>query len=279
MKRLAWCGLAWLVLGGCVHQGGARVSGGDPSASLEFSRDGVKLGSATVAQLQQATPVVTFTAFDAYYQRPKTWRALDLGAVLAHQFPGVVLTQVEFVLRARDGYTVPISGARLLEGGAYLAFADADGPWEPIGAMKADPAPFYVVWRGDAQQDLATHPRPWALASVAIEPFERVFPKVVPPGTPSAQVSRGFALFREQCVRCHAINQEGGRVGPELNVPRNITEYRDEAFLRAWLANPSSFRVSAMPSFAWLPPADVDAVLAYLQAMAHAKVDVAGGAH
>jgi mono/diheme cytochrome c family protein len=199
--------------------------------------------------------------------------------VLQRVFAGVELTQVEFVLRASDGYTVPLSGSRLLESGAYLAFADAAGPWEPIGAMKADPAPFYLVWRGEAQQDLATHPRPWSLASIAVEPFERVFPKVVPPAGAGAPVQRGFALFREQCVRCHAINQQGGRVGPELNVPRNITEYRDEAFLRAWLADPSSFRLSAMPAFAGLPREDVDALLAYLRAMAGAKVEVGPVAH
>ena len=59
----------------------------------------------------------------------------------------------EFILRASDGYTVPISGQRLLELGAYIAFADLDVPeWEPIGTQKAHPGPFYLVWRGPGQQ-------------------------------------------------------------------------------------------------------------------------------
>ncbi len=168
---------------------------------------------------------------------------------------------------------MPLSGERLLEG-AYLAWADADGAWAPIGTQRANPGPWYLVWK--SQTDLTTHPRPWALARISRERFETVFPLLVPPGD-DAQVARGFGLFRDFCVRCHALNQQGGRVGPELNVPQNVTEYRDEAFLRAWIADPSVYRISVMPPSPQLSDADLTALLAYLKAMKATKVPVEPG--
>ncbi len=265
MKRL----LALLLLS-CAHV----TPAGDDTATLQFSRDGADRGSFTLAQLRARVPEETVTGFDPYYQRVKTWRALPLEPVLRLAFPTGELERLEFTLRASDGYTVPLSGERLLEGGAYLAFADASGPWEPIGEKHANPGPWYLVWK--TQVDLTTHPRPWALASIAIEPFERVFPRVVPRSA-DARVQRGFALFRQQCLKCHALNQQGGRVGPELNVPRNITEYRDEAFLRAWIRNPLAFRISVMPPSPHLGEEELSALLAYLAAMKDSKLDVTLG--
>jgi mono/diheme cytochrome c family protein len=259
----------------------APTSSGDDAAVLGFSKHGGPVTRRSLKELKARFPVERWTAFDPYYQRPKTWLALPIAPVLEDAFPGEDLKAVDFVLTASDGYTVPISGARLLEGGAYLAFADADGPWQPIGPKGAWPGPWYLVWRGEAQQDLTTYPRPWALARIAIERFEDVYPKVVPPkgeGPADDGVQRGFRLFRTLCFKCHAINRQGGSVGPELNVPRNITEYRDEAFLRAWIRNPFSFRVSVMPPSPQLSEEELDALLAYLRAMAAVKVPVAAPA-
>jgi len=263
-----------LLIISCAHSPTPSPAGRD-DATLRFRENGVKRGTFTLAQLKAAVAEESVTGFDPYYQRPKRWRALLLKPVLRLAFPQGELERLEFTLRARDGYTVPISGARLLEGGAYLAFADAEGPWEPIGTNRADPSPWYLVWKEPNQLNLATHPRPWALDSIAIEPFEAVFPLVVP-ASKERQVVEGFALFREYCVKCHAINQQGGRVGPELNVPQNVTEYRDEAFLRAWIKNPFTFRVSAMPPSPQLSDADVTSLLRYLASMKGSKIEVTG---
>ena len=259
----------------CAH----LTPAGDDTATLRLAENGQERGTFTLAQLRARVAEETVSGFDPYYQRVKHWRALPLEPVLRLAFPEGDLRGKEFTLRASDGYTVPISGSRLLEGGAYLAFADADGAWEPIGAQHANPGPWYLVWKGAEQVDLTTHPRPWALASLSIEPFETVFPLVVPK-TADPKVQHGFALFRQQCLKCHALNQQGGRVGPELNVPRNVTEYRDEAFLRAWIRNPFAFRVSVMPASPQLGEDEITALLAYLAAMKDAKIQVrAPGAH
>lgn len=260
-----------LLLAGC----GQPSAQADVGEILRFARDGEALLSLTKGELSAAIPAETFTAFDPYYRRAKTFRALPLAAVLAKGFPGVDLAREELVLRARDGYAVPMTGALLLEKGGYIAVADVEvSGWEPIGPQRANPGPFYLVWREAGQGDLERYPRPWQLAEIEIARFETLYPHVTPPGLPAdAPAMQGLRLFREQCIRCHAVNREGGRVGPDLNVPQSIVEYRPEAQIRAYIVNPLQFRYGAMPAHPHLREPDLDALLAYFHAMKERKHD------
>ncbi len=244
----------------------------DPGATLTFRRDGRVVRTLTLGELRAHVPTVTVHAYDPYYAREKTFLALPVDRVVAEGF-GADVHGVDFVLRARDGYAVPFTAAKLLEPGGHVAFADADVPgWEPIGPQRANPAPFYVVWARPEQQSLETHPRPWQLASIEIAPFETTYPHVVPRGG-GADAMRGFAIFRTTCFACHAVNREGGRVGPELNVPQSIVEYRPEAQIRAYVRNPRAFRYGNMPPHPHLSDADLDALVAYFRAMKDQKHD------
>lgn len=251
-------------------------------AELTFAVEGKTVRSVRRKDLVAAVGTTEFTAYDPYYNQPKTYRALPLHAVLAHGFEGqnLDLPSLHFVLRAKDGYTVPIEGKRLLEDGGHIAIDDLDEKhgWQPIGPQQVSPAPYYLVWSKDSQKDLTTHPRPWQLATIEVSKFERSFPKTVPVGAPEGgQAWAGFALFREQCIRCHAINQQGGKVGPDLNVPQNITEYRPIEQIRAYIRNPRAFRYGNMPANPHLDEDDLDALLGYLTAMKDLKDDPGSG--
>ena len=246
-----------------------------PDASLAFVHDGRAVRTLSLAQILTSIPKEEFQAFDPYYVRDKRYRAVPLAKVIELGFKGDLdhFVDVDFVLRAKDGYAVPLPGAQVMEPGGYIAFRDLDAPaWEPIGPQHANPGPFYVVWKEKAQASLETHPRPWQLASIEISPFEKTYPHVVPTGG-DAKAMHGFALFRGQCFKCHAMNQEGGHVGPELNVPQSIVEYRPEAQIRAYIRNPLTFRYGNMPAHPMLTEGDLDDLIAYFQAMKALKHD------
>ena len=163
-----------------------------------------------------------------------------------------------WVFSARDGYQARITAAEATasEAKPFLAIRDMDASegWERIqqGKERLSPGPFYLVWQlrpGVAQ--IPKLPWPYQLAEIRIrnigEAQEKLFPKTA---DHAESVTRGFEVFQRNCLACHSLNLEGGVLGPELNIPKNILEYRERKQLKKFVANPSSFRAgSKMPAF------------------------------
>jgi mono/diheme cytochrome c family protein len=253
-------------------------------ATLKFERDGALLRELSLAELRRACHEQAVELDDPYYGRRKRFQACPLREVLEAGFGNELAdaATADFFLRARDGYTRPASGARLLEPGGFLAFADLSNPggadWEPIDRRRVDPAPFYLVWAGPGQQDEHRYPWPYQLAVIERAPFEREFPHTLPTGEPKGSPAwTGFAVFRGECVACHAVNGEGGRVGPDLNVPRSIVEYRPADQIKAYVRDPRSFRYTSMPPHPDLSDSQLDGLVAYFRAMSQRKRDPGSG--
>lgn len=244
--------------------------------AIQFKKLGRDVKALDLDAILASIPTETIKQVDPYYNKEKTYRGVPLARLVEMGFRGEEgLPTKEFVLRALDGFTVPLRGAKVFEEGAYVAFEDVEVPgWEPIGQQRANPAPFYLVWAKKEQTNLETHPRPYQLASIEIADFESVFPHTVPKGVAEGEPARrGFATFREQCIHCHAINRQGGRVGPELNVPQSIVEYRPADQIKAYIKDPLAFRYSTMPPHPKMTDQDLDDVVAYFTAMKDRKRD------
>ncbi len=255
-------------------------------ARLTFSRDGESVGALTRADLEACCEPRVVALDDPYYGSRKRFLAVPLARVLARGFGAELagtLASADLLLRARDGYTRTANGAQLLAEGGFLALADADradGGFDPIDRRRVDPAPFYLVWTGAGQTDPEHWPWPYQLVEIEIADFAKSFPHVAPEGAPEAGPERaGFAIFRRQCIACHAINGEGGSVGPDLNVPRSIVEYRPAEQIKAFVRNPRSFRYTSMPAHEQLSDADLDALIAYFRFMSAHKHDPGAGPH
>jgi cytochrome c2 len=230
----------------------------------------------TLAQLLALSPKVEVAARDDEYGgRRKRYAAFLLTPVLQKAWRRTSFGDEEVLLKAADGYVVSMPAQKLVTERAHVAFDDLDVPgFEPVGPKKVSPAPFYLVWPRDDQHDLGAYPRPYQLVSIALASFESRFAHTLPTGEVEGSAAmRGFAIFKRICVHCHAINREGGRVGPELNVPKNVTEYWSEQQIKAYVRNPLAFRYGNMPPNPQLSDVDLDHLIAYLRAMAKRKHD------
>jgi mono/diheme cytochrome c family protein len=251
-------------------------------AELRFERDGRLVRALPLAELRAGCGVAVVEVDDPYYGRRKRFLACPLAKVLELGFGAAAGgdPDASYFLRARDGYVRPASGRRLAEPGGWLAFADADlgagepPRFEPIDRRQLDPGPFYLVWQGEGQSEPHRYPWPYQLVAIEIAPFETRFPNTLPrSASADSPAWAGFAIFAGECIACHAVNGEGGTVGPELNVPRSIVEYRPEAQIKAFVRDPQSFRYTSMPAHPHLTDADLDALVAYFRAMAGRKRD------
>ena len=268
------CWVVWALFAACLGAGCTRdrdQKASAPQGTLAFEREGQSSGSLSVAAVLQRLKTFEVDTWDPYYKADKRFLAVAAPALIALAFDvseGELKTGT-FVFRAADGYAVTVEGKRLIEDGGFVAFDDLDVPgFSPIGPRQVSPAPAYLVWRGKARKNLETHPRPWQITTVDWVSPAALYPHTRPEGVEAdSAAARGHAVFLERCIRCHAINREGGKLGPDLNVPQSIVDYRPEAQIRAYVKNPLTFRYGSMPANPDLKPSDLDALLAYFRVM------------
>ncbi len=209
--------------------------------------------------------------YDPYFNKTKRYEAFRLTDVmmrgLAERWQAPEFSDVAFV--ALDGYQPVMDLERVGEKPeAWLAFRDVDhgSGFEPFGEKKIDFSPYYLVWTGDHQRFTTGYPWPNQVVKIVLLRFQNRYPAVYPKKVKeTSDVWQGFRLFRQRCLTCHAMDREGGWLGPDLLMPKGIVTYRDDAFLKAYIRKPSDFRYSKMPDNEDLGGKALDQIIAYLK--------------
>lgn len=255
-------------------------SGRKTNAKLTISKGSMQ-HDLTDEDFRQQLHLATIEIEDPVYLKRKRYAGYWLSDIF--NLAGIQFDRKDvWIFSALDGYQARIAVVDVINSKAkpFVAIRDLDAPdgWEQIkqGKEWLSPAPHYLVWQ--TQTHVATSiklPWPYQMASIRIrdvdEAQQKLFPKA---DNRSEAVVRGFETFRQNCLSCHSLNLEGGVLGPELNVPRNILEYREAKILKDFIANPSSFRAkSKMPAFgSSLSRQSVDDVLEYLSWIGQHKI-------
>lgn len=179
-----------------------------------------------------------------------TFAAVSLAAVLDAVYGDAWREDSDslLVFGCLDGYApvIPIQRVRAHRG--WLAFGRPDRKLFSIdkfesGARRIVPTgPFYLIWENlddPAVLEEGDYGWPYQLVRVDWVPSAERFPKSTPGPDVAPQVRSGFRAFLIHCVRCHAINGEGGTLSTELNRPVPAVRLREGEWLSRWIDDPS----------------------------------------
>jgi mono/diheme cytochrome c family protein len=221
-------------------------------------------------------------ARDISYRVPMTYRAVPVASLLA----GITLPDSSVIEAvALNGFVAQIPPGLLLntdesKAVAWLAIEPQDRPWPPLPHKDENAGPFYIVWTGAEVGSIRSEQWPYQLAKLKSQPSPAArWPALAvdPALPPTDPVRAGQALFFVQCLTCHKLNGAGAaNVGPDLNVPRNPTEYFTPQGLHDLIRDPRAVRTwpaQAMPGFPpdYLSDHEIDLVIGYLKHMAGRK--------
>lgn len=193
---------------------------------------------------------------DPAYKTAKEYQTYPLAEILNKITVPDSLKKDELVIvfTCADGYKVSMAYSDAIIEQGFIAFKDnaaaANNNWLDFkfGKQTMTPAPFYLVWPKKGLDEWR-YPWPFQLVSLSLQPASVYFGAAAPVHA-DARINNGFVLFSRYCIRCHSVNLSGGKVGPELNIPKNITEYFKEQELSGFILNATVFRAGTkMPNF------------------------------
>lgn len=250
----------------------------DPMLSFAFPTQEKEMAfenKLTLKELKQKIPAKEIRYFDPLLRKPKVYLAFPIAQVLDAGFGkdwrNSMYSDVE--LEALGGKEKSSTKTYLLkDDGGYLAFQDVESKsWEAVksvggGGSEMNPGPFYLFWISTDRSTLEEYPWFLSLSKLRLLRFEDQYTLVTPRGAKvGSDVYRGYDIFRGQCFKCHSINRQGGKIGPDLNAPKSITTYREPKMIKEFIKNPSKYRYSSMPDFDHLTDAELDDLIAFFK--------------
>jgi mono/diheme cytochrome c family protein len=270
-RKNAWMAASLLLIGG-------GASAEDPILTI---RVGADQRSFTTTQLLalSTTRSINVPEDVSYEHKPRQYLATPMRILLE----GLTIPP-DHVLQARadDGFIGQLPTEQLLAGGtegaeAWLAIEPLDMPWPKLPNKARSAGPFYLVWLRPEAGGIRSEQWPYQLARVeaVLAPLKRWPQLNVAEDLPAGDPARaGLSVFLTQCLTCHALNEGGAsRMGPDLNLPMNPTEYFTDSGLRALIRNPAAVRDwdGRKMNPTTVTDGEIDQIIAYLRHMSGRK--------
>ncbi|HEY1056330.1 MAG TPA: cytochrome c [Emticicia sp.] len=249
-----------------------------PEPILLSSTDSVSIDLLELKEkgLLEKTQVVTVNEDPVYFKK-KRYNAISLKEILENYSSAKNQNPAEtkVVFECEDGYKPEMPLEKLLSAKAYLAVDDVDAPkgkeWETLlkNGEEVKIAPFYVVYEGVSATD-ADYKWPYNLVKIHLAPLHENDAALVPK---VETAKAGYDLFKKYCQTCHSLNKIGGKMGPELNFPKSVTEYWNIEDLKAFIQKPESYRNEVKMPNLGIKPKEAEEIVKYLEYMSKNKVN------
>lgn len=216
-----------------------------------FSVQWPEINLLSLSDSELPIPVQVTIKNDPVYKTTKTYQAYPLDELLAklkrpkHISPNQLLV----IFTAQDGYQSFMQYSDAVTESGFIAFKDINAPgkkkWAAFkfGTEMISPEPFYLVWP-KSELDKWQFPWPFQLVAISIKPATDFFGAATPK-TSDPEIQQGFNLFSRYCIRCHTVNNIGGKIGPKI-----VVSNQRQAFLLDFILDaPAYVKETKMPSF------------------------------
>jgi cytochrome c2 len=213
--------------------------------------------------------------YDHYFKSNKRYKGYLITTLLDS-----IAKQINFdtsnaivIFECIDGYKPVMDWSKIFsKTKGYIVFKDLDptinGNW--ADSINKKFSPYYLVW-DNVKEDDNSFMWPYGLIGLRLTYNDIAFKAIYP--IHDASLIKGFNLYRNNCLKCHSINKTGGTMGPEFNIPRNITEYWEEKDIVAFAKNPKDYRYnSQMPPIRNINNSDYKQIILYIKYMKNYKI-------
>ena len=213
--------------------------------------------------------------YDHYFRAPKEYRGYSFSEILDSVIRSdhFDTTNAIVVFKCNDGYKPEMDLSKIYAGAkGYIVYKDMNPNnkrnWPDSVYSKFKP--YYLAWDNVKPKD-NSYAWPYSLTALRLIPMSVEYKSIYPFKDPS--LAKGFNLFKNNCMKCHSINKVGGEMGPEFNIPINITEYWKEDNIISFARDPRSFRYnSRMPAITEVPDSDMKEIISYFKYMKNNKL-------
>jgi mono/diheme cytochrome c family protein len=221
------------------------------------------------------TSKIVNLSFDPVFKKANKYEAVPLKPFLEKLITTQHLdpTNTEVIFLCKDGYNPSMSLEKVINSSPYLAIKDIDAP---AGKQWADTlkglwSPYYLIWENVSKEEKG-YTWPYGLKYLQFKAAAEAYKAAMP--SDEAQLA-GFELYKAKCMKCHSVNKVGGIMGPEMNIPKNITEYWQKEDIIAFVKNPYSYRYnSRMPPVADIKDIELEQIIRYLEYMKGQKISL-----
>lgn len=226
-------------------------------------------------KMNDSNALIVQVEYDHYFNKPKKYKGFYINTIIDSvlKSAGFDTTNAIVGFECTDGYEPFMALSKVLGSiKGYIVFKDLDTSVKKNWADSVSDKfrPYYLVWDSVKKED-DSFVWPYSLTGLRLTSREMNFQQIHPSGDLS--VTKGFELFRDNCSMCHAVNKTGGSLGPEFNVPKNITEYWSDQDILSFAKNPQSYRYnSSMPAIANLEDSEFMLLIEYLKFMRSKKL-------
>lgn len=224
-----------------------------------------KLGKVSLITVEQ----------DPVYHKTKKFQGVNAVDLIKNEINlrDIDIKNTKIVFECQDGYRPEMPLELFLQANPYLVFKDQEATkgsnWETIykngQQMTADP--FYLVYPRISPID-PNYKWPYNLIKIHLQ-AQKPSPELFP--TSHKELELGYNLFQKHCTVCHALNGKGGSMGPELNFPKNVTQYWKEKELVEFIVNPAAFRNNVKMPKLGLSQEESQQIVDYLKYMSGHK--------